>query len=83
MPRPVEENWPVLAVSWSLGSVSPQSQVSKFLMVSYDDVEAIQFFGRFLLGHFPPSHFAEILLAIYQELLFLPTGTCIIRQWKI
>jgi len=44
MPRPCEDNWPVLAAVWNLGSVSSQV-VSKYLLFAYDDIYSIEFFG--------------------------------------
>jgi hypothetical protein len=45
MPRPANDDWPVLAYSFDLGKVGSQP-VDKFLVLAYDDVFSIEYFYR-------------------------------------
>ncbi len=44
-PRPVRDDWPVLAFAFDLGKVSAQP-VGRFLALAYDDVFSIEYFNR-------------------------------------
>lgn len=44
-PRPCNDNWPVLAVSWDLGSVGSEP-VRRFVSIVYDQVYSIRYFGH-------------------------------------
>ncbi|PRP85660.1 hypothetical protein PROFUN_06494 [Planoprotostelium fungivorum] len=48
-PRAVQDEWPVMSVSWSF-TLSPQESVSKHVIFAYDDVHSINWFGT----PFPP-----------------------------
>lgn len=41
----VQDDWPVLAVSWSF-DISPNASISKTLLLAYDDIYSINFFGQ-------------------------------------
>lgn len=45
-PRQCQDRWPVLAVSWDLGSVSNESTVTRYLVLAYDQVVSIRYFGH-------------------------------------
>ena len=38
-------DWPVQAVSWDLGSISPAMPYHNYLQILYDQVYSIQYFG--------------------------------------
>ncbi len=45
MPRAAEDDWPVMAVSLDLGTVA-DSVVSRHIVLAYDDLYGIEYFGR-------------------------------------
>ena len=46
--RACSDNWPVLAISFSLPPVNPSSPSSSFLLLSYDEVQTMDYFGSVL-----------------------------------
>ena len=44
-PRACSDNWPVLAVAWSLGSIQPKQTITKTLTIAYDQVYSMKYFG--------------------------------------
>ena len=44
-PRPCNDDWPVIAVMWNIGSVAPGSSTVRRLQISYDQVYSIKYFG--------------------------------------
>lgn len=46
-PRPANDDWPVLAVSWSF-KVSPSQTQSRYVIFGYDDIASINYFGQLL-----------------------------------
>jgi len=50
MPQPVNNGWQVLAFSFNLGQVG-SSPVSRVILVAYDDVYSINYFGTFLRAY--------------------------------
>jgi hypothetical protein len=48
MPRPVDQNWPVMATMWDLGTIPAGTTVSKYLIFAYDDVYSINYFGNWM-----------------------------------
>ena len=49
-PRPCSKDWPVLAVGWDLGKVG-ETPVSKYLLLAYDQVYSIQYFGTAMMPY--------------------------------
>ncbi|XP_062501925.1 uncharacterized protein LOC134179036 [Corticium candelabrum] len=45
-PRACEDNWPVLAVSWDLGNVGKDNAASRYIVLAYDQVVSIRYFGH-------------------------------------
>ena len=43
-PRPCNDKWPGIAVSWNLGSVGPTG-VSRYALVAYDQIDSMLYFG--------------------------------------
>ena len=43
-PRKANDDWPVMAVSWSF-VLSPEKSQSRYLVFAYDDLESINYFG--------------------------------------
>ncbi len=50
MPRAASDDWPVMAVRWSLTTGPSGEPVSRYLMLAYDDRFSIKWFGT----PFPP-----------------------------
>lgn len=46
-PRPANNNWPVMAVSWDLRAI-PGKPTTRYLIFAYDDIKSISFFGDLL-----------------------------------
>jgi hypothetical protein len=48
-PRACNDNTPVLAVSWDLGSIMPGRPTSRMLQISYDQISSMNFFGTAMI----------------------------------
>ena len=46
MPRPADDEQPVLAFVFNLGQIAPGARASRHLMVGYDEIATIKFFGH-------------------------------------
>jgi hypothetical protein len=56
MPRLANDHWPVLANVWDLGSIPANSTaVTKVLLLAYDDIYSINYFGQMLKGYWTQS----------------------------
>jgi Domain of unknown function (DUF4965)/Domain of unknown function (DUF5127)/Domain of unknown function (DUF1793)/Domain of unknown function (DUF4964) len=64
MPRPADDHWPVLSVVMDLGPVASEP-VSRHLIVGYDDVYSVEYFGGKLRAWWrrDPQMTAERMLA--------------------
>eukprot|EP00026_Physarum_polycephalum_P004399 Phypoly_transcript_04418.p1 GENE.Phypoly_transcript_04418~~Phypoly_transcript_04418.p1 ORF type:complete len:712 (+),score=112.47 Phypoly_transcript_04418:73-2136(+) len=49
-PIPCDQNWPVLAIAFNLGSVD-SSPVQKVLLLAYDDIYSLNFFGTMMKSY--------------------------------
>jgi hypothetical protein len=65
MPTPANNNWPVLAVAWDLGSVGAQN-VERVLLVAYDDIFSINYFGVKLQAYWRQLYGGDILRMLDQ-----------------
>ena len=45
-PRACDDNWPVLAISWDLGNVGENNATSRYIVLVYDQVVSIRYFGH-------------------------------------
>jgi len=52
---PASQDWPVLAVAWDLGSVGSQN-VQKVLLVAYDDIVSLNYFGTKLKAYWTKTY---------------------------
>jgi len=68
MPRPANDDWPVLAFSFDFGELS-ESPVSRWLALAYDDEYSIEFFERKLRPAWraPGVSAAELLRAALRD----------------
>jgi hypothetical protein len=55
MPRPANEDWPVIACTVDLGTVS-EGPVDRTIVLAYDDVYSIEFMGRQLRPWYYKAH---------------------------
>ncbi|KAH3765163.1 glutaminase a [Pelomyxa schiedti] len=44
MPRKCNNDWPTLAFAWSF-TVGPEEEVSRYVIVAYDDIYSVKYFG--------------------------------------
>jgi hypothetical protein len=45
-PRQCQDDWPVLAVAWNVGSVGKGSVATRYAVLAYDQVVSIRYFGH-------------------------------------
>lgn len=45
MPRPANKDWPVTAVRFDFGSLKPNEQKSDMILIAYDHIYGIEYFG--------------------------------------
>lgn len=67
-PRRANDDWPVLAMSFDLGTVE-EKPVSRRLLIAYDDVESIEYMGDRLQGYWRKgdSSFDEMIERAWSE----------------
>lgn len=60
---PVMDTWPVLASTTDLGTVTPERCSSAYLVLAYDDIYSVEYFGQKLPGYWTRtfSSFDEML----------------------
>uniref|UniRef100_A0A1X7UG98 Glutaminase n=1 Tax=Amphimedon queenslandica TaxID=400682 RepID=A0A1X7UG98_AMPQE len=44
-PRACQDNWPVLAIAWDFGTITPGQPSQRWLQISYDQVYSMKYFG--------------------------------------
>jgi hypothetical protein len=75
-PRPVYDDWPVLAARWDLGALAPHAApTTRYLVLAYDVIQSINFFGDVLPPLWRRAYVSDPLTAPDAALALLVNST--------